>query len=129
MKHLIFKYLIAALLSCAASQALANIVDIKWVPKDGASTYENTLKVPASKAVELCGDLKLKDTVAWRFAADAPLDFNVHYHLGKDATFVTLQRGERSADGTFTVAVEEAYCWMWTNRERKDVNVKVMLKR
>jgi hypothetical protein len=53
--------------------------------------------------------------VKWRFAALAPLDFNIHYHEGKKVEYLALLRAVRSDENTFTAPIDQTYCWMWTN--------------
>ena len=40
------------------------------------------------------------------------MDFNVHYHEGKDVRFPAKRAQVSKADGTLDVSVDQDYCWM-----------------
>lgn len=62
---------------------------------------------------EECFTLDKGDAVAWRFAAQAAIDFNVHYHEGK-AVILPVTRERVMADaGRFVALVRHDYCLMW----------------
>ena len=44
------------------------------------------------------------------------MDFNVHYHEGKDVRFPAKRAQVSKADGTLDVSVDQDYCWMWANK-------------
>lgn len=113
----------ALVIPATASQ---HIVNIRW---DKAGAFAHAGPVPAGKFLEVCGDLKVGDTVRWRFAGTGPLDFNVHYHVGKSAEFPAKLNQAASGDGVLQVGVKEAYCWMWTNKSAGDVRVDMQLQR
>jgi len=45
------------------------------------------------------------------------VDFNIHYHRGKDVFFPVKRNAMRGDGGTFTAKTAEDYCWMWTARD------------
>src|SRR5450755_349229 len=75
---------IALALLTALPVAWADVVDIKW-SDDGRFAHEGT--VAAGKFAEVCGKLPAGTSVRWDFEASTPLDFNVHYHFGKEVVF------------------------------------------
>ena len=118
--------LFATLLLVVSSGARAEVVDIQWSP-DGRYTHEGT--VPAGKFVEVCGKLRAGMKVHWEFEASAPVDFNVHYHVGKDVAFPTKLSAVATAKDLLETKVEQDYCWMWTNKSAAPATLSVKLQR
>ena len=115
----------AALLLTLALPIAANadIVDIEWA--DGTFTHKASI-VP-KKFLEVCGKQKKGDVVAWKFKGGAPTDFNIHYHLGKEVRYPENRKEVASAEGTLAVALDQDYCWMWSNRTGQVVDLDVSL--
>lgn len=126
MKHRSALALLITLAAGTTGAASAELVPIDWGP-DGRFAREASL--PATKFVELCGPLAAGSRIDWTFEATAPLNFNIHYHEGKDVRFPAKQDQVAKADGTLRVEVDQAYCWMWTNKSAKDARLKLTLKR
>ena len=115
-----------ALLAATPAFAAEHIVDIAWNAK---GRFEHGANVAAGKFVELCGKLPQGAKVQWTFDAAAPVDFNIHYHRGKEVvTPAEAKHATRGAD-TLAVAVAEEYCWMWTNKTAGPVRLAVQLQR
>jgi hypothetical protein len=115
---------LAGLLLAACAQA-SNETKIAW-SKDGDFKHQQTL---APKAVaEVCGEINERMNVAWKFKADAGLDFNIHYHVGDEVNTSTQIGGLDAADGSFKPPSTQNYCWMWTNTNDREVNLSVALK-
>lgn len=66
--------------------------------------------------------------MTWRFDADGPLDFNTHYHDGDQVTSLARRDAARSARGRLLVAIDQDYCWMWTNRGNAPVTLRARLR-
>ena len=126
MKHQRMKWTAAAALVLAAAWVQAEVGDIQWAA-DGSSVRE--FQVAPGKFAEWCGKLKSGDKVQWQFEAATPLDYNVHYHEGKDVHFPAKQDGVAKADGTLDVALDQDYCWMWTNKTGVPVKLKAALRK
>lgn len=116
----------ALLLLAAALPARAEIVDIAW---DAAGRFERTLAVAPGKFAEACGALAAGSTVRWRFEAGAPLDFNIHYHVGKAVEYPAKQAAVAKAGGTLDAKRGEDYCWMWTNKGSAPATLSFTLER
>ena len=114
-------FLVAALLACAAQ---AEIVDVTW-SADGAAAREFT--VAPGKFAEWCTTLRRGDKVRWQFEAAQPVNFNVHYHVGKDIHFPARQDQVTRLQGTLEVAADQDYCWMWSSKRAGPVAVKAAL--
>jgi hypothetical protein len=110
----------------AVSTARAEIIDIAW---DAGKRFERVVDVRAGKFAEACGKLAQGDAVSWRFEASGPMDFNVHYHEGKAIVFPVKQEAIAAARGQLHVALDQDYCWMWTNKSDRDVRLRLRLAR
>lgn len=115
-----------ALVLALAAPAGAEIVDLAW---DAQGRMQLQRPVAPGKFLEVCGSLTAGQRVTWSFDAAAPLDFNVHYHVGKDVVYpAKLAQTARAAD-TLVAAIPQDYCWMWTNRGAAAVALKLTLQR
>lgn len=117
--------LAAAVLSGAA-WASSHIVDIAWA-MDGRFTHQ--AQIAAGKFVEVCGKLPSGQGVRWSFTTGAPVDFNIHYHVGKEAVFPAKQAQISSGRDTLNAIVAQDYCWMWTNKGNAPVSLTIDLAR
>lgn len=115
---------LTALATLSASVQGADVVAIDW---GSAGSFERTLSVPAGKFAEVCGKLSAPAKVAWAFEADAPTDFNVHFHEGKQVTYPARLVGVMQAGATLLVDAPRDYCWMWTNKTGKPAQLKLTL--
>jgi hypothetical protein len=77
----------------------------------------------------LCGKLAVGAKVQRQFDAPAPLNFNIHFHEGKQVRFPAKQDQVAKADGTLRAEVDQDYCWMWTNKSASSASLKLTLKR
>ena len=109
-----------------ASPVRADIIDIAW---DASGRFERTVTVAPGKFAELCGKLPAGLKVRWDFEASAPLDFNVHYHVGKDVVFPSKMAATRKAKDVLDTRIEQDYCWMWSNKTSAAASLKVELQR
>jgi hypothetical protein len=108
----------------AGLSARSEVIDIVW--QDGAR-FDRTLTVAPGRFAELCGTLGAGNTVTWSFDADGVLDFNIHFHLGKDVRYPSLMDGVRGSQGILTVDIAQDYCWMWTNKSAAAAKLAVRL--
>ena len=104
----------------------AELSEIQW---EGHGSSDRELQVAPGKFAEWCGKLRRGDRVQWSFEAAAPLNFNVYYHEGKDVRFPVHQDGVARAVGTLDVALDQDYCWMWTNKSQTAVALKARLRK
>ena len=113
-------------IATASSLAQAELFDIAW---NASGYYEKTSTVQPGKFLELCGGLAKGQTIGWSFDADQTLDFNVHFHEGKDVVFPEKQTAVTKASGTLNVALQQDYCWMWSNKSATPATLTARLKR
>lgn len=119
-----------AALLCAAAllgpSAHAQLIAVEW---DAEGRFEKTVPVPAAKFIELCEKLGAGTRVQWRFDAPSPLDFNIHYHEGKEVRFPARADRSLGSRGTLDASGAHDYCWMWTNKASTPISVSVKLAR
>ena len=119
-------FLIAMSLFAAHPAARADVVDVLW-SRDGRFAHQST--VAPGKFAEVCGKLPVSSTVRWEFDASSPLDFNIHYHAGKDVVFPSKLSAVATANNTLRARVAQDYCWMWSNKSAEPVTLNVKLQR
>jgi hypothetical protein len=108
-----------------APAAVAAMVEVKWNER---GEFNHNTTVAPGKLAEVCVALAESEAVQWRFNATAPIDFNIHYHHGKDVTY-PLKRDGVAADGReFKPRIKQDYCWMWSNRSDDAVKLQIELK-
>jgi len=114
--------LLGALLLAGAARA--ELIELGW---SDAGRFERKLSVAPGKFAEVCGPLKAGQKVDWAYQSDAPLNFNIHYHLGKEVRYPA--RVEQSAQEQGSLAVESAqdYCWMWSNKSKQALQLNLQL--
>lgn len=104
----------------------AEMIDIVW---DGAGRFSHSLRLPPGKFVELCQKLPAGASVQWSYEAQGPLNFNVHYHEGKQVHTPARQDGAARGEGVLKAAVAQDYCWMWTNKSASEASLTLRLKK
>jgi hypothetical protein len=73
-----------------------------------------TVSLPAGRIEEPCFPMSTGDLVSYRFSADRPLDFNLHYHEG-GVFYPRRADGIREGEGEFEAPAARTYCLMWAN--------------
>jgi hypothetical protein len=111
-------------LSFGAGAAHAGDDDVRW---DAQGAAARRAVVAPGQVVEWCSPLKRDERVRWRFEASAVLDFNVHYHAGQQVVFPERRNAVAAAGDLLQAPVDQAYCWMWTNRGTADVSLSASL--
>ena len=76
-----------------------------------------TLTLSGKAFEERCIALSAGETIRYRFIASAPVDFNIHYHRGKDVFYPVKQANVSDAGGAFRAESTEEYCLMWESTE------------
>lgn len=95
----------------AAALLLAQLAASPAGAAEGAGPYSLTLTGKAFD--ERCLKLAAGEVIRYRFRASAPIDFNIHYHRGKDVYYPVKQVAVRSAEGDFRAPEADDYCLMW----------------
>jgi hypothetical protein len=108
------------------ADAAGQVETVQW-DRDGK--YEAHIPVPARSFSELCAKLAAGERVEWAFEAAAEVDFNVHYHEGKQVMYPARANATTASAGTLAPAIPQDYCWMWSNRTPTPVFLQVKLSR
>ena len=106
------------------SQVRAEVVTIAW---DAAGKFQHSQDIAPGKFAEVCGKLNREQAIRWSFQANAPLNFNIHYHEGKKVEYPAKQDGVHESQGTLTVPLDQDYCWMWVNKSSVPIPLQVKL--
>ena len=119
------KTFIAATARLLGTVVQARIIDLQW---DAQGRFDTAVILEPGKFVEVCGKLSKGQAIAWRFQADAPMNFNIHHHEGKKVEFPAKLDGATAAEGKLAVAVNQDYCWMWSNKSDKAGSLTLSLQ-
>lgn len=117
---------LGAVLLLGAGMASGEVVDLQW--QDGGR-FERSMAIAPGKFAELCGPLEPGQTIQWSFKSDRPVNFNIHYHVGKDVLYPAKRDRVRRAQGDLPIGVKQDYCWMWVNKRTTTAKLKVLLTR
>ena len=115
---------LAAAALAISESATAQIVPVEW---DATGHFSKELPVQAGKFVEVCEKLPKGAKVAWSFDSAVPLDFNIHYHEGKEVHFPAKKSHVSKEAGTLTAPLEQDYCWMWSNKGSAEASLRFKL--
>jgi hypothetical protein len=118
--------LLGAVLVCTALPSRSAIVEMAF---DTQGRFAHETAVPPGKFVEVCGKLPRGARIAWKFEAHAPLDFNVHYHIGDKVEFPEKRTAVSVLRGDLVAASDQHYCWMWKNNTASGTALAVQLLR
>lgn len=110
-----------------ATAAQASVHEIKF---DAEQRYQVQDKIAAGASIEVCGDFQKGQSVTWSYQAERPLDFNIHFHVGKKVSFPAKLKQKSEANGNLKAKLSQTYCWMWTNSsgETTPLNLQLSLK-
>jgi len=78
---------------------------------------------------EMCFELDAGASMRYTFDADAPLDFNVHWHRGSQVFYPVRSGAVDRRGGVVFSRDKEAYCLMWTNHGRSGVALRARIDR
>jgi hypothetical protein len=82
------------------------------------------LDVPARGFEEHCVKLAAGERVRYRFRASDDVDFNIHFHRGKDVHYPVRASASRGEDATFSAPAADVYCLMWERKGDGAVRVE-----
>jgi hypothetical protein len=124
MKFITNWFALFAMGTSGSAFAAADLVDIKWT----ADTFAHKAGIAPKQFLEVCGKLKAGDRVAWQFKASGSSDFNIHYHVGAEVSYPEDRKDITGADGVLSVPMDQDYCWMWSNRSARSIDIEVNLR-
>jgi hypothetical protein len=106
----------------AAAGVIALLAGAPGAAEEAGKAFSHAIR-PLQIAEE-CFKLPAGQTIEYAFRSSEPLDFNIHYHRGKDVEYPVRRAQVQEADGRFTAPSSEEFCLMWTNRTLRVVAVK-----
>lgn len=98
-------------IACAAFAACAFAAAVQAAPR-GEGSFD--FRLAPGRGEEVCLKLAAGETLDWRFSADAPLAFNLHWHAGSDVFFGAREAAVAEAAGRWRAEHADTYCLMWT---------------
>jgi hypothetical protein len=108
-----------------ASAAQAGVADIVW---DAQNRFAHEAHVEPGKFAEVCGKVTRGQSIAWRYTADKPMDFNIHYHVGITVVYLA-RKTAATARSKLRVTSNEDHCWMWVNKSDEPAALSLTLQR
>jgi len=117
--------LLAALLLASAPALCADVTDIQW-RADGS--FEHSLNLATGRFSELCGALRVGQSVEWQFESDQLLNFNIHWHEGQAVRYPVRVDQVRQQRGELVAGSAQDYCWMWSNPSAPTALLRVRLR-
>lgn len=109
-----------------AQAAKGELLEIVWSPDGG---FSRDTRVGAGRFLDVCAKLPSGMAIRWQFEAGRPMDFNIHFHEGKEVRYPARLSAVAKAKDTFTTPVEQDYCWMWTNQSAADAEISLSLRK
>lgn len=92
-----------------------------------AAPAPEQLDLLPGRAHEHCQVLEVGQGIAYRFAADAPLAFNIHRHEGETVIYPVQIPRAKALDAVFEADTRAEWCWMWVNRSEASVRLTLRL--
>jgi hypothetical protein len=81
------------------------------------------LTIAAGKIGEVCMPLDAGTTLAWRFKASAPVDFNLHHHVDKQVLMPVDRKAVASDRAEHAIDAKNDWCLMWSAPAGRRVTV------
>ena len=91
-------------------------------------SFKTQVNIQPGKFSEVCGKLKKGNLIRWQFDSSAPLEFNIHYHEGKNVIFSYKMSAIKSGEEELLISLDQDYCWMWTNKSKEEVKLEMSLR-
>jgi len=82
-----------------------------------------TIILPAGEFHEECMELTKRQRLAYSFRSAAPVEFNIHYHIGNKIHYPVLKKSIAALTGTYAPKRPDGYCMMWSNQRSKPVEL------
>lgn len=125
MPNLAAQMLFLSALVLCFSTSKAEVISFKL---DSNPSFKTQVNIQPGKFSEVCGKLKKGNLIRWQFDSSAPLEFNIHYHEGKNVIFPYKMSAIKSGEEELMISLDQDYCWMWTNKTRGVVKLELSLE-
>ena len=116
--------LLSALVFCSTT-CKAEVISFKL---EANPSFKTQVNIQPGKFSEVCGKLKKGNSIRWQFDSSAPLEFNIHYHEGKNVVFPYKMSAIKSGEEELLISLDQDYCWMWTNKSKEEVKLEMSLR-
>lgn len=80
-------------------------------------------KLDPSGHHELCKRIRPDQKFVYSFESSGPVNFNVHYHRGKEVSYPVSEEKISTSKGYYSPKKEKIFCLMWTNPQPESVNL------
>lgn len=98
--------------------------------KDTVRTMKESITIKGSGMYEECFELGKEQKLHYKFDANRPVDFNVHFHAEDDIHYPVQQSEITQYNGMidpgedrFQAGDQESYCLMWENQDMRPVRL------
>ena len=116
--------LLSVLVFCSTT-CKAEVISFKL---EANPSFKTQVNIQPGKFSEVCGKLKKGNLIRWQFDSSAPLEFNIHYHEGKNVVFPYKMSAIKSGEEELLISLDQDYCWMWTNKSKEEVKLEMSLR-
>ena len=98
--------------------------------RPGTPREVTELKINPFELHEECVKMVPGDWLVYRFSAQRPVAFNIHYHEGKTVIMPVAKDNVTMDDATFRPLIAQEYCLMWeAGREGAIIEYRIVLSR
>ena len=115
---------------CACALAIAVSACATESIQPGTPREVTGLRINPFELHEECMQMSPGDRLVYRFTAQRPVAFNIHYHEGKTVIMPVSRDDTTAEDGTFRPLAAQDYCLMWeAGREGAVLDYRILLNR
>jgi hypothetical protein len=100
--------MVASPVAVVAAVVAAMLTPEAAVAQGTGKPFAHTIR--PRQIAEECFKLPAGETIGYTFESTSPVDFNIHYHRGKDVEYPVRGDQLRQADDRFTAPVSEEFC-------------------
>jgi hypothetical protein len=98
--------------------------DKSWLDSSGTGNAKNQERTLAPGGIhEECMTLQSTESLIYSYQSNSALNFNIHYHAGRDVFFPVKQNNSRLHKDIYKPTTKQDYCLMWTNTAKKPVTI------
>ena len=123
--NLAAQMLLLSALVFSSTTCKAEVISFKL---EANPSFKTQVNIQPGKFSEVCGKLKKGNLIRWQFDSSAPLEFNIHYHEGKNVVFPYKMSAIKSGEEELLISLDQDYCWMWTNKSKEEVKLEMSLR-
>ncbi len=98
--------------------SIASCIGTGGKPKQPPFVIDNEDKIEMTlrhTPHEECFAVQANQEIDFAFITDGDVDFNLHYHVGRDIYYPVKEEDINRYKGVYTPEKKQIYCLMWTN--------------